>query len=115
MGYLGLALCLDQTGFPSRLNNGREERCGSPPEHWSVSVGVGIENSFGVGVGGRNDGKGLWMIGLLDVDELAVIIFVDSPVRDFVFHFFFLSFQLFFLFLSRDIMNIIILYYFDWG
>ena len=86
MGYLGLVLCLvDQTGFPSGLNNGREERCGSPPGHWSVSVGVEIENSFGDGVGGRNDGEGLWLMGLLDVDELAVIIFVDSPVRDFFF------------------------------
>ena len=52
---------------------------------------------------------------LLIVAVLVVIIFVDSPVRDFFFHFFFLSFQLFFLFLSRDIMNTIILFYFDWG
>ena len=49
-------------------------------------------------------------MGVLVVAVLVVVIFVDSPVRDFFFHFFFLSFQLFFLFLSRDIMNIILLF-----
>ena len=43
------------------------------------------------------------MMGLLVVDDLVVIIFVDSPVRDFFFQnfFFSLAFQLFFVFIAR--------------
>jgi hypothetical protein len=58
-----------------------------------------------LGVGCRTCGR-LWLMGLLIVAVLVVIIFVDSPVRDFFFHFFFLVVSAFFLFSSRDIMNI---------
>ena len=91
------------------LNNGREERCGSPPEHWTVSDGVEIENSA-VGLGLVEEG--LWLMGFLVVDELVVIIFVDSPVRDFSF-IFFLVVSAFFSFYRKILW--ILYYYFDWG
>ena len=47
----------------------------------------------------------------LVVDELVVIIFVDSPVGDFFFPLiFFLVVSAFFFFLSRDIMDIMLLF-----
>jgi hypothetical protein len=60
---------------------------GSPSAaHWrSLLKGLGVENSVvELGVGCRTCRR-LWLMGLLIVAVLVVIIFVDSPVRDFFF------------------------------
>jgi hypothetical protein len=99
LGCLGLVPCfVGQSGFlPSWLNNGKEERYGSPPAHWSVGDGVEIEASlFGGGGGLVGRRVGGCCIGGSDY------YFVDTPVRVFQFYFssFLGSFSIFFVVLD---------------